>query len=93
MKSVDAKHNMDIDFGKEVNDKDSKLKVGDHIRIWKYKNIFAKGDSPNWSEEVFVIKNVKSTVPWSYVISDLNSEKIIGTFYEKKMQKKKSRRI
>ena len=87
MKSVDAKHNTYIDFGKEVNDEDSKFKVGDHIRIWKYENSFAKGDSPNWSEEVFVIKNVKSTVPWSYVTSDLNSEKIIGTFYEKKLQK------
>ena len=54
----------------------------------KIQKHFAKGDSSNWSEEVFVIKNVKSTVPWSYVISDLNSEKIIGTFYEKKMQKK-----
>ena len=87
MKSVDVKHNTYIDFGKEVNDKDAKFKVGDHIRIWKCKNIFAKGYSPNWFEEVFVIKNIESTVPWSYVISNLNSEKIVGTFYEKKLQK------
>ena len=40
----------------------------------------------NWSEEVFVIKEVKSTVPWKYVINDLNSEEIIGTFYEKELQ-------
>ena len=42
---------------------------------------------PNWSEEVFVIKKVKNTVPWTYVINDLNSEGIIGTFYEKELQK------
>ena len=42
---------------------------------------------PNWSEEVFVIKKVKNTVPWTYVINDLNGEKIIGTFYEKELQK------
>ena len=45
------------------NDKDPKFKVGDHVRIAKYKNIFAKGYTPNWSEEVFVIKKVKNTVP------------------------------
>ena len=51
------------------------------------KSIFAKGYTPNWSEEVFVIKEVKDTVPWTYAISDLNGEKIIGTFYEKEQQK------
>ena len=76
-----------IDSGKEVNDKDPKFKVGDHVRISKYKNIFAKGYTPNWSEEVFVIKKVKNTVPWTYVINDLNGEEIIGTFYEKELQK------
>ena len=55
-------------------------------RISKYKNIFAKGYTPNWSEEVFVIKEIKNTVPWTYVINDLNSEEIIGTFYEKELQ-------
>ena len=65
MKTVDVKDNANIDFNKEVNDKDSKFKVGDHVRISKYKNIFAKGQTPNWSEEVFVIKEVKNTVPWT----------------------------
>ena len=74
-------------FKKGVNDKDPKFKVGDHVRISKYKNIFAKGYTPNWSEEVFVIKKVKNTVPWTYVINDLNDEEIIGTFYEKELQK------
>ena len=83
MKPVDVKGNTYIDPSKEVNDKYPKLKVGDHVRISKYKNIFAKGYTPNWSEEVFVIKEVRNTVPWTYVINDLNGEEIIGTFYEK----------
>ena len=84
MKPIDVKDNTYIDPIKEVNDKDSKFKVGDHVRISKYKNIFAKGYSPNWSGEVFVIKEVKNTIPWTYVITDLSGEEIIGTFYEKK---------
>ena len=92
VKPVDVKDNTYIDSAqlhssKEVNDKDPKFKVGDHVRISKYKNIFAKGYTPNWSEEVFVIKKVKNTVPWTYVINDLNGEEIIGTFYEKELQK------
>ena len=86
-KPVDVKDNTYIDFGKKVNNKDPKFKTGDHVRISKYKNIFAKGYTPNWSEEVFVIKKGNNTVPWTYVINDLNGEEIIGTFYEKELQK------
>ena len=57
------------------------------MRISKYKNIFAKGYTPNWSEEIFVIKKIKNTVPWTYVINDLDGEEIIRTFYEKELQK------
>ena len=60
---------------------------GNNVRISKYKKFFAKGYVPDWSEEVFVIKNVKKTVPWTYVTSDLNGEEIAGTFYEKELQK------
>ena len=60
-----------------------KFRVGDHVRISKYKNIFAKGYTSNQSEEVFVIKKVKNTVPRIYVINDLNGEEILGAFYEK----------
>ena len=56
MKPIDVKDNTYINIDKEVNNKVPKFKVGDHVRISKYKNIFAKGDTPNWSEEVFVIK-------------------------------------
>ena len=76
-----------INFEKEVNYKDSKLKVGDYVRISKYKNIFDKGYMPNWSEEVFISSKIKNTVPWTYVINDLNGEEIIGSFYEKELQK------
>ena len=87
MKSVDVKDNTYIDSMQRSNDKDPKFKVGDHVRISKYKNIFAKGYIPNWSEEVFVIKKVKNTIPWTYVINDLNGDEIIVTLYEKELQK------
>ena len=56
------------------------------VRISKYKNIFAKGYNPNWSEEDFVINKIKKTVHWTYAISDLNGEKITGSFYKKELQ-------
>ena len=87
MKPIEVKDNTHINTSKEINNKDPKFKVADHVRISKYKNIFAKGYMPNWSEEVFVIKKVKNTIPWIYVFNDLNGEEIIGTFYEKELQK------
>ena len=71
-----------IDSSKEVNEKDSMFRIGDIVRISKYKN--AKVYTPNWPEEDFMIKKVKNTVPWRYIISDLNWEQIVGIFYEKK---------
>ena len=62
---------------------DSKFKIGYHVRISKYKNIFAKGYAPNWSEEVFVISKIKNTVPWTYVLNDLNGKDIVRTFMKK----------
>ena len=87
MKPIDVKDNTYVDSKKEVNDKDPKFKVGDHVRIFKYKNIFAKGYTPNWSEEVFVVDKIRNTVPWTYVNNDLNGEEITGTFYEKELQR------
>ena len=87
MKPVDVKSNTYIDSSKEINDKDPKFKIGDIVRISKYKNIFAKGYTPNWSEEVFVIKKVKNTLPQTHVINDLNREKIVEAFYENELQK------
>ena len=74
MKPADIKDNGYIYFSKEVNDKDPKFEVDDCVRISKNKNIFAIGYTPNWSEEVSVIKKVKNTVPWTHVINDLNGE-------------------
>ena len=87
MKSVDVKDKTYIGFKKEINNKDPKFKIGDYVRISKYKNIFAKGYMRNWSEEVFIISKIKNRVPWIYIINDLNGEEIIGTFYEKELQK------
>ena len=87
MKSVDVKDDTYINFKKEVNDRNPKFKIGDHVRIFKCKNIFAKGYTPNWSEEAFVVSKIKNQVPWTYVINDLNGEETIGTFYEKELQK------
>ena len=89
IKPVDVKDNTYIDSMELLrsNDKDPKFKVGNHVKISKYKNIFAKGYTANWPEEVFVIKKVKNTVPWTYVINDLNGDEIIGAFYEKELQK------
>ena len=87
MKPIDVKDNTYVDSKKEVNDKDPKFKVGNHVKVSKYKNIFAKGYMPNWSEEVFVVNKIKNTVAWTYVINDRNGEEITGTFYEKELQK------
>ena len=87
MRLVDVKNNAYINIDEEINDKKSKFKVGDHVRISKYKYIFAKGYTPNWSEKIFVIEKVEETVPCTYVINDLNGERSIGIFYEKELQK------
>ena len=87
IKSIDVTDDSFAEYNEELNKKDPKFKIGDHVRISKYKNIFAKGYAPNWSEEVFVINKIKNTVPWTYAISDLNGEEITGSFYEKELQK------
>ena len=83
MKPIDVKSNTYVDSSKESNNKNPKLKIGDAVGISKYKNVLAKGYTPNQSEEVFVIKKVKITVSWTYVINDLNRDEVVGTFYEK----------
>ena len=87
MKPIDVTDDSYAEYNEDFNKKDPKFKVGDHVRISKYKNIFAKGYAPNWSEEVFVVSKIKNTVPWAYVISDFNGTPIIESFYEKELQK------
>ena len=81
-KPIDVKSDSFAEYNEESNEKDPKFKAGDHVR-----NIFAKGYALNWSEEIFIVKRITNTVPWTYVISDLNGEEIIGSFYEKELQK------
>ena len=83
MKPDDVNLSTYVDSGKENIENDPKFNVGDHVRISKCKNIFAKGFVPNWSEEVFVIKKVRNTGPWTYAVSDFNGEEVAGMLYEK----------
>ena len=86
MKPIDVKSKSHAEYNVDCNDKDPKFKIGDHVRISRHKKVSAKEYAPHWSEEVFVIKKVKNTVLWTYVIMDLNSEDIVGTFYEEEFQ-------
>ena len=87
LKSIDITSDSYAEYNEDSNKKDPILKVGDHVKIWKYKNIFAKWYSPNWSEEAFVVSKTKNTVPSTDVTSDLNGELSIGSLYEKELQK------
>ena len=86
MKPVDVGDNKRVHID-EHNEKDSRLKVGDRVRISKFKNIFAKGYTPNWSKEIFIVDKINDTVPYTYNIKDLNGEEIIGSFYDRELQK------
>ena len=81
MKPIDITDDSYAEYNEDFNKKDPKFKVGDHVRISKYKNIFAKGYAPNWSEEDFVVSKIKDTV----VVSDVSREE--RSFYEKELQK------
>ena len=84
MKPVNIKSRTYIDFDKKNNkEEDATFRVGDHVIISKYKNIFAKGFIPNGLKKFLLLKKLKYTVPWTYIISDFKSEEIAGTFYEK----------
>ena len=83
MKPIDVTSDSYAEYNEDSNEKDPKFKVGDHVRISNYKNIFAKGHTQNWSKEVFVVSKIRDAVPWTYVISGLIGEKIVGRFYEK----------
>ena len=87
MKPMDVTDDSYAECNENFNKKKPTFKVDDHVRISKYKNIFAKGYAPNWSEEVFVVSKIKNTVPLTYVNNDLNGEEITESFYEKELQK------
>ena len=83
MKPIDVTGDYYAEYSEDFNKIGPKFKVNDHVRISKYKNIFAKGYVPNWLEEAFIVNGIKNTVPWTYTISNLNNKPITGTLYEK----------
>ena len=87
MKPIDVTSDSYAEYNEDSNITRPKFKVGDPVRIWKYKSIFAEGYTQNWSEEVFFVRKIKDTVPWIFVISDLNCEKIAGSFHERNYKK------
>ena len=88
MKPIDVKNNKRV-YIDEHNEKDSRFKVGDTVRISKFKNIFAKGSTPNWSTEIFIVNKINDTVPYTYNIKDVNDEDILGSLYDRELQKTK----
>ena len=86
MKPIDVKNNKRV-YIDEHNEKYSRFKVGDRVRISKFKNIFAKGYTPNWSREIFIVNKINDTVPYTYNIKGLNDEEIISSFYDRELQK------
>ena len=88
MKPKDVKNNKRV-YINEHNEKSARFNVGDRVRISKFKNILAKEYTPNWSKEIFIVDKINDTVPYTYDINDLNGEKIIGSFYDKELQKTK----
>ena len=89
MKPIDVGDNNKRVYIDEHNEKDSRFKVGDRVRISKFKNIFAKRYAPNWSSEIFIVDKINDTVPYTYNLKDLNDEEIIGSFSDKELQKTK----
>ena len=84
MKPKDVKNNKRV-YIDEHNEKYSRFKVGDKARISKFKNIFAKGNTPNWSKEILIVDKINDTVPYTYNLKDLNGEEIIGSFYDREL--------
>ena len=83
MKYADLILNTYIKFSLQNIDKDPKFKVDDHVKISKYKKTFANFYVPNWSEEIFGIKKVKVTVPWTFAIKNLHGGEIVEVFCKK----------
>ena len=86
MKPINVGDNNKKVYIDEHNEKDSRFKVGDRVRISRYKNIFSKGYTPNWSKKIFIVDKINDTVPYTYNLEDLSDEEIIGSFYDKELQ-------
>ena len=86
-KPCDVTSNSYDEYDEDSNENETKFKVGNYVRKSEYKNIFAKRYTQYWSEKVFDVSKIKNTVPWTYVVSDLNGGSITGSFYEKNCKK------
>ena len=89
IKPKDVKNDNNRVYIDEYNKKSARFNVNNRVRISKFKNIFAKGYTPNWSKEIFIINKINNTVPYTYNLKDLNGEEIIGSFYDRELQKTK----
>ena len=89
IKPKDVRYNNKRVYIDEHYEKDSRFEVGDRVRIFKFKNIFAKGYTPNWSRAIFIVNKINDTVPYTYNLKDLNDEEIIDSFYDRELQKTK----
>ena len=89
MKPSDVKNDINRVYIDEYNKKSARFNANDRVRISKFKNIFAKVYTPNWSKEIFVINKISDTVPWTYRLKDLNGQEILGSFYDRELQKTK----
>ena len=89
MKPKDVKNDNKRVYIDEYNKKSARFNVGDRVRISKFKNIFAKGYTPNWSREIFIVDKINDTVPYTYNLKDLNGEEMTGSFYDRELQKTK----
>ena len=87
MKPKDVGNNNKRVYIDEHNEKRSRFKIGDRVRISKFKNIFAKRYTRNWSREIFIANKINETAPYTYNIKDFNDEEIIGSFYDRELQK------
>ena len=85
MKPIDAGDDNKRVYIDEHNERNSRFKVGDRVKISKFKNIFAKGYAPNWSKEIFIADKINDKVPYTYNLKDLNDEEIIVSFYDREL--------
>ena len=85
MKPKDVKNDNKIVYIDEHNKKSARFNVGDRVRISKFKDIFAKVYTPNWSREIFIVNKINDTVPYTYNLKDLNDEEIIDSFYDREL--------
>ena len=86
LKPKDIKDDKKRVYIDEHNEKSARYNVGDRVRISKFKNTFAKGYTPNWSREIFIVNKINDAVPYAYNLKDLNDEEIIGSFYDRELQ-------